>query len=177
MIRRTVADYTRQPWKNGKGVTVEMLRVEVAGQMLLRLSMATVAEDGPFSIFDGIDRNLTVIDGPGFWLEGAGIALDCAPLVPVAFAGDVPVAAVGTGGIPSRDFNVMTVRGLPRPVVTVERRADLAAGGLLALFALQAGVVDGQAVGLHDLCIGESPSRVDGLFLAVRVFGLPSGAV
>lgn len=177
MIRRTLADYTHQPWKNGKGVTVEMLRIEAGGALMLRLSMATVAEDGPFSIFDGIERNLTVIDGPGFRLEGAGVALECAPLVPVAFAGDVAVAAVGTGGIASRDFNVMTARSLPRPVVTVERRADLAAGGMLALFALRAGMVDGQAVAPHDLCIVESPSRVDGLFLAVRVMGLPAGAV
>ena len=54
------------PWKNGKGETIELARAERDGALLWRLSMATVAEDGPFSIFAGIERNLTVLDGAGF---------------------------------------------------------------------------------------------------------------
>ena len=89
-----VADYRQMPWANGKGVTVELAKAEQGGRLLWRLSMATVAEDGPFSVFDGIERNLTVLDGPGFRLVGEGVDLECAPLVPVAFGGDVPVRAV-----------------------------------------------------------------------------------
>jgi uncharacterized protein len=83
MIRRlTPADYTTMPWANGKGVTVEMLRVEQDGALLWRLSRASVVEDGDFSLFPGIERNLTVITGPGFDLVGQGLHLQAKRLVP-----------------------------------------------------------------------------------------------
>ena len=119
MIRHlTAADYKTMPWANGKGVTVEMLKVEDSGQLLWRLSRASVVENGDFSIFPGIERNLTVITGPGFDLVGAGLHLHARPLVPVAFAGDTPIRAEGVTAA-SDDFNVMTARHLPRPEVAV----------------------------------------------------------
>lgn len=166
VLRR--ADYRQMPWANGKGVTVELAKAERDGRLLWRLSMATVAEDGPFSIFAGIERNLTVLDGAGFRLIGEGIDLDCRPLEPVAFAGDVPVRAV-TGGAVSTDFNVMTARELPLPEVGVAR-GDLAAGGLLALFALEEARVDDAALGRHDLALTEGAARITGRVLAVRLF-------
>ncbi|MBI1220286.1 MAG: HutD family protein [Rhodobacteraceae bacterium] len=123
MRHLTPADYRRMPWANGRGVTVELWREEVAGQLSLRLSMATVAEDGPFSLFPGIDRVLTVISGPGFDLLGEGLRLRADLLCPVAFPGDVALAAVGVTGS-SEDFNVMTARGGLRAGVEV-----LTAGG------------------------------------------------
>lgn len=161
------ASYRQMPWANGKGVTVELAKAERDGRLLWRLSMATVAEDGPFSVFAGIERNLTVLDGAGFRLIGAGIDLVCAPLIPVAFAGDVPVRAV-TGGAVSTDFNVMTARDLPLPEVAVAT-GDLAAGGLLALFALEEAVVNGAALARHDLALTEGAARVTGAVLAVRL--------
>ena len=166
ILRR--AEYREMPWANGKGVTVELAKAERDGRLLWRLSMATVAEDGPFSIFAGIERNLTVLDGPGFRLLGDGVDLECAPLVPVAFAGDVPVRAV-TGGAVSTDFNVMTARDLPKPEVAVASGA-LKAGGLLALFALEAAVVNGAALARHDLALVEDAAQVAGRVLAVRLF-------
>lgn len=165
------ADYRVQPWANGRGQTIELWRLERAGLLLARLSMARVDAAGPFSLFPGIERNLTVIDGPGFALRGAGLALDCAPLVPVAFAGDVALDAVDVAA-PSDDFNVMTARALPRPEVSVLRAASLEAGGLLALFALAAGRVNGVALGRHDLALNEGAAVLEGHFLAVRLFGL-----
>ena len=44
LIRRTLADYTHQPWKNGKGVTVEMLRIETDAGLQYRISRASVVE-------------------------------------------------------------------------------------------------------------------------------------
>ncbi|NJS39443.1 MAG: HutD family protein [Rhodobacteraceae bacterium] len=125
----TPADYTRQPWKNGRGVTVEMWRVEVDGQLLARLSRASVVEDGPFSLFPGIERNLTVLSGPGFRLTGEGHDFRCAPLIPVAFPGDVALMATETGGQPSDDFNVMTSSTLPKPSVLLAQNDRLADGG------------------------------------------------
>ncbi|TKA96936.1 HutD family protein [Cereibacter changlensis] len=94
------ADFVPMPWANGRGVTVEMLRVEGPSGLLFRLSRASVVEDGPFSIFPGVERVLTVISGPGFDLLGER-RLRCDPLAPVAFPGDEALAASGVRG-PSR---------------------------------------------------------------------------
>ena len=175
MTHLTPADYTAMPWANGKGTTVEMLRVDRDGALLLRLSMATVAEDGPFSLFPGIERNLTVIDGPGFWLRGAGVDLHCAPLMPCAFAGDVAVQAVGTGGQVSVDFNVMTARSLPRPSVTVlPSGGQVAAGGMLAILFLGAAQINGRDVARHDLILTEDAAQITASdpVIVVRLNGL-----
>ena len=53
--------------------TIEMLRVEAEGRLKWRLSRASVVENGDFSLFSGIERNLTVLTGPGFDLVGDGL--------------------------------------------------------------------------------------------------------
>ncbi|MGO6905167.1 HutD family protein, partial [Rhizobium ruizarguesonis] len=68
-------DYKRMPWKNGKGETVEIAVFPPDASINdfdWRVSMATVAEDGPFSIFPGIDRTLAILDGNGMVLDVAG---------------------------------------------------------------------------------------------------------
>ncbi|AWB49942.1 hypothetical protein HYN69_16815 [Gemmobacter aquarius] len=162
------SDYREMPWANGKGVTVELAKAMRHGRLLWRLSMAVVAEDGPFSIFPDIERNLTVLDGAGFRLLGEAIDLDCQPLRPVAFAGDIPVSAVIYGGV-STDFNVMTDRALPLPEVAVSS-GQLAAGGLLAMFALDKAVVNDAAVEPYGLALVEGAAQVIGRVLAVRLF-------
>lgn len=161
------ADYRRQPWANGRGETIEMLRIEQNGALALRLSMATVDQDGDFSIFPEIERNLTVLSGPGFDLQGAGLHLTCAPLAPVAFAGDLPLRAVGVSA-PSVDFNVMTARSLPHPVVSITPAAEVQ-GGSLAILALDQGAVDGTPVQRHDLILTRSRARLSGAGLFVVV--------
>ncbi|MBM7325185.1 HutD family protein, partial [Agrobacterium sp. S2] len=47
------------PWKNGGGVTTEIIVHPAKASMAdfdWRISMANVAQDGPFSIFPGVDR-------------------------------------------------------------------------------------------------------------------------
>ena len=128
-------DFRLMPWANGKGVTTELAREERDGRMLWRLSRASVVEDGPFSIFPGIERNLTVLTGPGFDLTGEGISLRARPMAPLAFPGDVPVTASAVSA-PSDDFNVMTDRALPRPRVEVvfHPRIVRADGALMAVY-------------------------------------------
>lgn len=162
MIHLRPTDYTRQPWKNGKGMTTELWRLERDGQLLVRLSRAAVVEDGPFSLFPGIERNLTVLTGPGFRLTGPAINLRCDPLVPVAFPGDVAVLASETGGQQSDDFNVMTAQSLPKPSVTVAQNDHLPQGGLLALYALGPCRVNGQDMGGGDLILTETPAELEG---------------
>ncbi len=169
MQHLTASDYTVQPWKNGKGTTTELWRLERDGTLLVRLSRAAVVEDGPFSIFPGLERNLTVLTGPGFRLTGEGIDLTCTPLVPVAFPGDVAVTASGTGGQRSDDFNVMTARALPRPKVAVMTDATLPAGGPLALYALGPAAVNGRRLADGDLVLTEGAAQLTGRLLVVRL--------
>ena len=175
MIHLTPADYIRQPWKNGKGMTTELLHLrDLAGATLFRLSRASVVEDGPFSLFPGIERNLTVLTGPGFRLTGPGLNLRCDPLVPVAFPGDVAVAASETNGQPSDDFNVMTARRLPLPQVSVVQDGGLDGAGPLALYALGPCRVDGEPVAPGELVLTDGPASLtgDGPVIAVRYSGV-----
>ncbi|MFS8145898.1 HutD-family protein [Rhizobium sp. R635] len=108
------SDHKRMPWKNGGGETVEIaVSPEDAGLAGFdwRVSMATVATDGPFSIFPGIDRTLVILDGNGMVLdiEGSAPALLTTASDPLAFPADIPVAArLQDGAI--TDLNVMTRR-------------------------------------------------------------------
>ena len=113
MLRRlTSADYKIMPWKNGGGSTTE-LYVEPgrAGGFLWRVSIASVASDGPFSQFAGYDRHIMALDGGGMLLKGgpAGDITVSPALVPGSFAGDWPITATLLAG-PIRDFNLITLR-------------------------------------------------------------------
>ena len=162
MIRHlTSADYRTMPWANGRGVTVEMLRVEENGVLKWRLSRASVVEEGDFSIFPGIERNLTVITGPGFDLLGADGVLPARPLMPVAFAGDAAIRAVGVTA-PSDDFNVMTARNMALPQVQVVRDyTSFAVDGEVAVFALGSAKVGGIKMQQYDLILTDQPVAVD----------------
>lgn len=111
------ADHRRMPWKNGGGVTTEIVvHPENAGLdgFEWRLSMALVAQDGPFSLFPGIDRVLAMLEGEGLSLsiDGAAPELLAPTSPPLAFAGDVPVHGALAGG-PVTDLNLMVRRGTP----------------------------------------------------------------
>lgn len=174
MIHLTKANYSQQPWKNGKGITTELWRAERNGQLLVRLSRAAVTEDGPFSVFPGIQRNLTVLSGPGFRLSGPGHDVRCNPLIPVAFPGDVPLSATETNGQQSDDFNVMTADHLPLPQVMLAQNDTLPEDGLLALYALGPCLVNTQKVNRDDLILTEGPATLSGNWpvLSIRIHGL-----
>jgi environmental stress-induced protein Ves len=103
------------PWKNGGGETREVL-VSPPGATLdlidWRISLATVASDGPFSVFNGIERTLCVLRGEGIRLQVG----DAAPTLlqrgsaPFTFDGETPASASLVNG-PIVDLNVMTRRG------------------------------------------------------------------
>ncbi|NYH19335.1 HutD/Ves family protein [Paraburkholderia bryophila] len=66
------ADLVAAPWKNGGGVTREVAAVpEQAGLdcFVWRVSIADVAQAGPFSRFAGIDRTLVLLSGAGMLLD------------------------------------------------------------------------------------------------------------
>lgn len=124
--RFALADIVPTPWKNGGGATRE-IACWPAGTGLdsfdWRISVATIAADGAFSVFSGIDRSITLLSGDGVLLHGEhGTHRLDQPLVPFAFAGETPIRATLLGGA-SEDFNVMTRRGRCRADVKVWRQA------------------------------------------------------
>lgn len=168
IIHLSSGDFTSMLWANGRGTTVEMLRVEREGRLILRLSRAMVVEDGAFSLFPGIARNLTVLSGPGFDLVGDGVFLAARRLVPVAFAGDLPIRAVGVAGS-SEDFNVMTACDLPPARVWVQGPGEAPAGAVLAL---EAGQIGGLTVAPYDLVLTDAALRHDMPVIVVQAEGL-----
>jgi environmental stress-induced protein Ves len=102
------------PWKNGGGSTTEIaIAPPGAGfeEFDWRISLATIAIDGPFSVFPGIDRTLALVDGPGVALEidGEDRFLLCDEDPVFEFRGEHEIDAT-VGAAPTTDFNVMTRR-------------------------------------------------------------------
>ncbi|MFZ3155798.1 HutD family protein [Pseudomonas sp.] len=102
------------PWKNGKGVTLE-LAIAPPGAGLddfdWRISSARVAGAGPFSHFPGIDRSLGLLSGAGMRLhlpEQPSLRLDIHNPV-LSFTGELDVQAELLDG-PVQDFNLMSRR-------------------------------------------------------------------
>lgn len=107
------ASLEASPWKNGGGSTTE-IAVSPPGAGLdtfdWRISLATIASSGPFSVFDGIDRTLALVDGPGVTLDIDNERFVLGEDEPVLeFAGESQVLAT-VGAQPTTDFNVMTRR-------------------------------------------------------------------
>jgi len=144
-----------QPWKNGAGLTREIAFGGAnAAAFDWRVSVAEVARDAPFSAFHGIDRCITLLDGPGMRLRSQDGAIDHAltvPLAPFRFPGDLALTATLVGGACS-DFNVMTRRGHWRSEVSVHRVAAELPGSAAALLLCCAGE---WAVGAESLVPGQ----------------------
>lgn len=106
-------DYRRMPWKNGGGSTLELLQDPAPdGGFNWRLSIADVATPGPFSTFDGIDRQIMLVSGHGMVLsfdQEAPPVVISKPLRPQAFKGEWKTdCRLIDGAI--QDFNVMVRR-------------------------------------------------------------------
>ncbi|AXE94326.1 HutD/Ves family protein [Paraburkholderia terricola] len=115
------ADLVAAPWKNGGGVTreVAVFPEGVAhDDFVWRVSVADVAQAGPFSRFAGIDRTLVLLSGAGMLLdETDGANAHAAkthalaqPLDVARFAGEARIDARLINGA-TRDFNLMVRRG------------------------------------------------------------------
>ena len=117
---------TRLPvsrWRNGGGETREIISWP-PGQADFdwRASIATVAQDGPFSAFPGIARSITLLSGEGMQLtDGIGVnhVLNTVG-EPFEFSGDLALHAHLLGG-ETMDFNLMTRRTVCLPGVVALR--------------------------------------------------------
>ena len=111
------ADRVAMPWKNGSGVTHEVVvfpRGAGMDNFQWRLSMAEVSEPSPFSSFAGIDRVLAVLEGR-LRLSGSVDTIELtATSPPLAFPGDAAIYGEPLDG-PVLDLNAMApARGLSR---------------------------------------------------------------
>ncbi|WP_027213283.1 HutD/Ves family protein [Burkholderia sp. WSM2232] len=113
------AQLVASPWKNGGGVTREVAAHPADAGLdtfVWRVSVADVAQAGPFSRFAGIDRTLVLLAGAGMLLDE--VQSDNAvtthaltqPLDIVRFAGEARIDARLVEGA-TRDFNLMVRRG------------------------------------------------------------------
>lgn len=114
MIFLPAASRAAQPWKNGAGITREVAVFPPRCGLESfdwRVSIADVSEDGPFSIFPGVDRTIIILSGEGIALEVAGRSSRLRPgEAPYSFPADQPAGCALLGG-PVVDLNVMSRRG------------------------------------------------------------------
>lgn len=164
-------DRLATPWKNGGGVTREIAAFPPGSSLDTfgwRASMASVTAGGPFSLFPGVDRVLSVLEGDLDLVFGDGSTLSLSPRSPpAAFAGDTPVCAEPPTA-PVTDLNVMTRRGRARADVT---RAHLAtpltiaptAPTLIVSRASRVRLGDADTLGMDDAALIEGePTTIEG---------------
>ncbi|PRX91677.1 HutD family protein [Paraburkholderia sp. BL25I1N1] len=128
------ADLVAAPWKNGGGVTREVAAFPAGAGLdafVWRVSVADVAQAGPFSRFAGIDRTLVLLSGAGMLLDEAGGAQGMQgvkthaltqTLEMARFAGEAQIDARLVDGA-TRDFNLMVRRDAAQGEVEVWRGA------------------------------------------------------
>lgn len=140
-------DAPAQPWRNGGGLTRELLAWPDAQAWQCRLSVADITRAGPFSAFPGVTRWFAVLEGEGVVLRGSAGARTVRRGDPaVCFDGaEAPDCDLIAG--PTRDLNLMLrgAAGRLHPVGDAQPWAlgEPPPGGTLAgLFALVDGRVD-----------------------------------
>lgn len=100
-------DVPAQRWRNGGGLTRELLVWPQGEDWQMRVSVADIDVDGPFSTYPGVDRWFTV-------LQGAGVELRIGETrhrlergdAPLRFSGALPAACRLLDGS-TKDLNLM----------------------------------------------------------------------
>ena len=158
------AAYTVMPWKNGKGVTREVVawRPLPSAAFTFRLSMADLNHgDSEYSRFPGIDRALVILEGDGVVLRtGDRPPLPMVPRETLAFfSGDDATSSCLTS--PSgRDLNVMWDRSVLSPVVRLasgdDVTVDASANGHVFVVAVGGDAIVGVDGASHVVADGDT---------------------
>jgi environmental stress-induced protein Ves len=114
-----LADIPPAPWANGAGETRELWSALApdGGGWDRRISVATLAAPAPFSPLPGVSRILLPLDDVAGTLAIDGRPVPLRRHVPIAFAGDAPVALT-TLSRPGRVVNVMCLAARWRPILS-----------------------------------------------------------
>jgi environmental stress-induced protein Ves len=104
-----LADLTPVPWRNGGGVTREVVSGGGSGPQGFdwRISIAEVGQAGPFSAYPGVGRIITLVDGEGMDLLIDGVEHVLGLHEPLSFDGASRTECTRLRGA-VRDLNVMT---------------------------------------------------------------------
>lgn len=137
-----------QPWRNGGGLTRELLSWPAAARphadWQLRVSVARIDRSGPFSPFPGVQRCFAVVHGEGVTLDLPGGRRTLGPQdEPVTFDGeDAPGCHLLEG--PTEDLNLMALRNAGRPRLQRARPGSTLDGALRwrGLFAVSTALLD-----------------------------------
>ena len=171
--------YRAMPWRNGLGTTTEIaVEPGADGRFHWRLSIADVAQSGPFSSFDGYDRTIAVVAGAGMRLavDGRPTVLIDQGSAPHDFPGDAATDCRLIDG-PIRDFNLIVDRATARGrVVGLSATSSITLdGGTALLHALKGGfTLDAGAFGACMVPEGDT-LRLDGLTGTVSISGPDDG--
>jgi uncharacterized protein len=96
-----------QQWRNGGGMTQALVAWPNLEEWRIRCSVATVAADGPFSVFAGVQRWFAVLEGAGVELNIAGLKhIQMQNAAPLCFEGGAATDCNLIHG-ETRDFNLM----------------------------------------------------------------------
>lgn len=110
----TVEDYRKTPWKNGNGITEDVLLLPQGAShedFDIRISRAPIVDESTFSSFPGVERTITRLGENPLTLrfaEGDAVALE--HLVPFRFDSALAPSSCLPAGA-SQVMNVMTRRG------------------------------------------------------------------
>lgn len=137
-------DVPGQAWRNGGGVTRELLARPSAADWRVRVSVADIDCDGPFSAYPGVERWFAV-------LKGAGVELAIDSQVrrlargdpPLRFAGDAAVHARLIDG-PTQDLNLMLHGAAGSMQGIVDAEAWQPASAQCGLFSAVAGLCEAE---------------------------------
>jgi environmental stress-induced protein Ves len=160
------ADRIAMPWKNGGGITREVAAHPPGSDLdsfIWRVSMAEVAQAGPFSCFPGIDRVLTVIEGAlDLTIAGQAPITLTPQSEPYAFAADAPCSAALDA--PVSDLNVMVRRGVATARVSRVDPAIEVAGATALFIAAGLATLGDQTLRPLDAVLidGRGPLPLDG---------------
>ena len=161
-------EYRRVRWKNGTGWTREIARKPDREDWDWRLSIAEIEQDGPFSVFPGIERELVLIRGNGLRLrfEDGEVRELQPPHERIRFAGERVVDGELLEG-PTHDFNLMWRRDaisaelLHRPLVG-PMLFFTEPGTSWAIHLLAGQARFDHASGFQDLWAGDTALLIDG---------------
>jgi uncharacterized protein len=144
-----LAQVPLQPWRNGGGVTQELLAWPDAAHWACRVSVARIERDGPFSAFPGVQRWFTVLRGEGVRLQlpGQGVVMRLGS-APLCFEGSwAPSCELVRGPTEDLNFMLRTEAGVGSMVLATTDSAWTCAASWRAVFCLDAAelIREGQA--------------------------------
>lgn len=170
-----------QAWRNGGGETRELI-VWPLGESpwQMRISLADIESNGPFSPFQKVMRWFTVVEGPGVRLRFANEEkLMTSTSAPLCFAGGAPPDCELINGS-TRDLNLMIRRGSGKMQIAFDRIAWRTATAQCGLFTATAGFVHVGAksfgpIAAHSLVWFDEAPAAPLIFESLHASNMPAG--